>query len=173
MTAQILVGSDNYFHGGINPTHACFLSENSRPAWVLVPLPSLVLGSLEVPSEPPVWIPTLEHMLEDALLMLALHLVKPPELMALADQQFRCNWRQRAELYTDITMEALAELRAVLRGVKPAPRLGKLVVTVMEGSHIQEKTGVLAEYLWLYEVCPVAQVRRPQSTQEDSAAEVG
>ena len=54
MTAQILVGSDNHFHGGINPTHACFLSENSRPAWAVVPLSSLVLGGLEVPSKPPV-----------------------------------------------------------------------------------------------------------------------
>lgn len=153
MTAQILVGADDHYHGGINPTHACFLSENSRPAWVLVPLPSLVTGGVRVPAKPPVWIPTLEHMLEDALLMLALHLDQPSELAELADQQFRRNWRQRAELYQDITSEALAELRAAVRGLKPASQLGKLVVTVMEGSHIHGKTDVLAEFPWLYEVC--------------------
>lgn len=171
MTAQILFGRDNYFHGGINPTHACFLSENSRPAWVLIPFPSLVFGGLEVPAKPPVWIPTLEHLLEDALLMLTLHLVQPPELVAVADLQFRCDWRQRAELYTDITPEALAELRAAVRRLKLASPLAKLVVTVMEGSDIHGKTGVLADYPWLYEICPFAEVRRPQQLQENQNSE--
>lgn len=173
MTAQILVGSDNYFHGGINPTHACFLSENSRPAWVLIPLPSLVLCSVGAPAKPPVWIPTLEHMLEDALLMLTLHLVRPPELVALADRQFRRDWRNRAELYADITPEALAELRTAVRGLQPGPKLGKLVVSVFEGSYIHSQTGVLAEYPWLYEVCPFSEVRRPQRPEAGEVAAAG
>ncbi len=113
---------------------------------MLIPLPSLVLGGLEIPTKPRVLIPTLEHMLEDALLMLTLHLAKLPELVTLADRQFRRDWRQRAELYTDITPEALAELRAAVRGLEPASPLGKLVVTVLEGSHIHGQTDVLAEY---------------------------
>jgi hypothetical protein len=36
-TAQILVGSAHPYNGGIIPTHFLFLSENDRPAWILVP----------------------------------------------------------------------------------------------------------------------------------------
>ena len=35
LIAQILIGSSHPYDGGINPTHCLFLSENSKPAWVL------------------------------------------------------------------------------------------------------------------------------------------
>jgi hypothetical protein len=34
-TAQILIGNNHRYGGGIIPSHAVFLSENSRPAWIL------------------------------------------------------------------------------------------------------------------------------------------
>ncbi len=71
-TAQILVGSPHPNHGGINPTHSLFLSENSRPAWILVdPYPDSGPRNSRI-----VWIPTLENMLEDALLMIAVYVCK-------------------------------------------------------------------------------------------------
>lgn len=36
-TAQALVGQAHPNHGGITPTHRLYLSENSRPAWILLP----------------------------------------------------------------------------------------------------------------------------------------
>jgi|TARA_B100001971_G_C18207592_1_gene548595 hypothetical protein len=35
-TTQILVGSGDSNHGGIYPTHFMYLSENDRPAWILM-----------------------------------------------------------------------------------------------------------------------------------------
>jgi len=36
LTAQFLVGKTHPNHGGINPTHYLFLSENSRPVFTLL-----------------------------------------------------------------------------------------------------------------------------------------
>ena len=66
-TAQILVGTPDLYHGGIIPTHYLFLSENDRPAWILEDKS----GSQNV-----VWVPTIEDILEDALLMIAVHVCK-------------------------------------------------------------------------------------------------
>jgi len=71
MTAQILVGRPHTNHDGINPTHYLFLSENSRPAWVLVS--QNIFPKEQRDHSRITWIPTVENMLEDALLMIALH----------------------------------------------------------------------------------------------------
>jgi hypothetical protein len=70
-TAQVLIGTPHPNHGGIHPTHQLMLSENSRPAWILT--------SWENTEEEKVWIPTIESMLEDGLLMIAFYLLKERE----------------------------------------------------------------------------------------------
>lgn len=37
MTAQLVVGTPDRYHGGIYPRQIVWLSENSRPGWVLQP----------------------------------------------------------------------------------------------------------------------------------------
>ena len=77
-TAQILIGTEHPYHGGINPTHFLFLSENDRPAWIL--------AKENITGENPeagkiVWNPTTENMFEDALFMINLYIEKDKTLI--------------------------------------------------------------------------------------------
>ena len=153
MTAQILIGSDNYFHGGIYGHHALFLSENSRPGLILTPLIFRQGNHPRIPPPVPIWIPTADHILEDALLMLALHVVRSPELMAQAESLFRRDWRGRLELSRDIDPAGLVALRNSCRGLHLPHEAEKLIVTVMEGSSITDSLGVLDNYPWGFELC--------------------
>ncbi|MFC1895623.1 hypothetical protein ACFL0Q_03030 [Thermodesulfobacteriota bacterium] len=83
LTAQILVGYPHPNHDGINPTHFLFLSENDRPAWVMVNENVSEEGGSGVGRI--TWIPTIDDMLEDAMLMIALHICKDREIMELAE----------------------------------------------------------------------------------------
>ena len=67
-TATIFVGYAHPNHGGINPTHYIQLSENSRPA--------LILHSIDDKEETKVMIPTLENMIDDVYLMIAVCVLK-------------------------------------------------------------------------------------------------
>ncbi len=100
LTAQIIVGRAHPNHGGINPTHYLFFSENDRPAWVLVP--ENVFGKRPLEMEKTVWIPTVEHTLEDGLLMIALHILKDREIVNLTEEYFENKGIDRAKLYEDI-----------------------------------------------------------------------
>ena len=99
ITATILVGTAHQNHGGIEPTHQLLLSENSRPAYSLFAMHS---------SQPQtVWIPTVEDMLEDGLLMAGLLVVEDPELVAAAGT-FRRGYAERVEMYEDIGFSSRA-----------------------------------------------------------------
>jgi hypothetical protein len=99
-TAQIIAGNGGgYENEGIIPLDTLYLSENSRPAWVLKKGPKKIT-----------WIPTVDNMLEDGLLMLAIHAIKQPEIIALANQYFNNPNPTCAELYQDITQEHLQVL---------------------------------------------------------------
>jgi len=52
--------------------HYLFLSENSRAAWILVPQ-NVFRGFQPVRGPKITWIPTVENILEDALLVMALY----------------------------------------------------------------------------------------------------
>ncbi len=86
-TAQILIGRPDPYHDGIYPTHVMYLAENSRPVWLLEPVGRGLAGATsdqpddeEVPlwtTEPVVWVPSRpEHILEDGLLLLAVHVLR-------------------------------------------------------------------------------------------------
>ena len=79
ITAQILIGTEHPYHGGINPTHYLFLLENDRPAWILVT--ENITGE-NSSVEKIVWNPTVENMFEDALFMINLYIEKNKTLIA-------------------------------------------------------------------------------------------
>jgi len=79
ITAQILIGTEHPYHGGINPTHYLFLSENDRPSWILVN--ENISGEIS-DLERVVWNPTTENMFEDALFMINLYIEKNKTLIA-------------------------------------------------------------------------------------------
>jgi hypothetical protein len=79
ITAQILIGTEHPYNGGINPTHFLFLSENDRPAWILV---NENITGENPDTERIVWNPTTENMFEDALFMINLYIEKDKTLIA-------------------------------------------------------------------------------------------
>ncbi len=158
MTAQILVGSAHPYHDGIDPTHYLFLSENSRPSWLLT---SQNLFSNDFDRHPPlrspiVWIPTVSNMLEDALLMIAYYILRNPGVRALANSFTDMKRAQRRELYEMFTEEQREQLYQECRRIQNFP---KLIVSVFHHSSIRSQVAVLEQYQMDFEVCVVCYSR--------------
>ena len=137
-TAQILVGRAHPYHGGIQPTHQMFLSENSRPAWVLH-------AFSDRESEPLSWVPTVEKMLEDGLLLLGYSLLDSTTLRQSLPEN-----THRVECY-DLDEETRERLYMTSRKLTWGGM--KLVVTVLDGSHIERQLAVLDDYPMPKEIC--------------------
>ena len=148
LTAQILVGTSHQNHGGIGPTHFLFLSENSQPAWVLVPENIFSPGDDKITKV--TWIPTIENMLEDALLMIAINVLKDKEITELSKKHFKRDVHGSLSLYEDIDPAALKTLYQKCRQLK---NRYKIVLTVLEGSSIRGQLKVLKNYGIDMEVC--------------------
>jgi hypothetical protein len=149
-TAQILVGQKHPYEGGIlNISHMLYLSENDRPAWVLTPVN--VFNEKEViQSKRITWIPTLEHMLEDALLMIGLYVVKDNGLLNLFNQYSLDPNKDFIELYQDVKPENLQKL---YKEAKHIISSHKITLSVFQGSSIINQLSVLKEYQNDIEVC--------------------
>ena len=148
LTAQILIGTSHQNHGGIVPTHYLFLSENSAPAWVLLPENIFNSGNDKIAKI--TWIPTLENMLEDALLMIAINVLKDKEIAELAKEHFKRDIHGSLSLYEDIDPAALKTLYQKCRKLN---NRYKIVLTVLEGSSIRSQLKVLKNYGIDMEVC--------------------
>ncbi|KYO66961.1 hypothetical protein [Thermovenabulum gondwanense] len=153
-TCEILVGHSHSNHGGIIPTHVLFLSENDRPAWILnsLNLFSKSNNASNVKTKEIVWIPTIENMLEDALLMLGIYVLKDSSLIDAAKKFFKKDiFGDRLELYEDIEKENLLKLYKMCRNIDIRY---KIVITTLDGSSINEKAlKCLLNYSMDVEVC--------------------
>ncbi|QDA31332.1 hypothetical protein FH039_06600 [Thermococcus indicus] len=142
VTAFIIVGSRPYITYGLpNPGYILLLYENNRPAWELKPLyPELGKTSIT-------WIPTIEGMLEDALIMIGVHVVKDRKLRKLAEEVFKKPLDSDVELYR--AGDQINELRRVAREVLQRYDIG-LVIVPLKDSTIIHQLDVLKEYgnLW-------------------------
>jgi len=146
ITAQILVGSGHPNHDGIEPSHRLYLSENSRPSWSLIA--ETVSGG---PAGSKVtWIPTLENTLEDALLMIAIHVVRDPEIVELAGQFIRSQENNWVVMYEDVDP---VHRELLYQRCRALDNTYKLVVTVLRGSSIYEQLKVFGEYKMDLEIC--------------------
>lgn len=154
-TAHLLVGQSHPNDGGIiGVSHQLYLSENSFPTWSLesVQIRGLQEGP---PCKPILWIPTLEYMLEDALLMIAIYVQKDPELLRMANKHgFALG--DRVELYQDIPDDQLQLMR---ERVKQMNHGYKLLLTVHQGSTISGQIERLENYSMDIEVCMPVYVR--------------
>lgn len=149
-TAQILIGGAHQNHDGIIPSHVLFLSENSRPA--------LILEKLQTENDKKsakgglVWIPTLENMLDDAILMIAMHVLKDPEIIELAGSFSNNLAKGDCELYEELSAEQLGKLYKSCRKLKDFP---KLVISVFTGSSLNNRLKSIEKYKMDVEVCTV------------------
>ena len=156
--AFMMVGRPDVAHNGIYPTHCLILHENDKPWWVLTPIFRFPNECKPENCEIVVWIPTVEHMLEDALLMIGIYVLKDERLVSLAKKFFKNRGEYRIWLYNDIKREDLEKLRKVCRKVLPKYDV-KIVVTIMLDSTILHQIEVLKEYNIECEVC-TARFRR-------------
>jgi hypothetical protein len=154
-TAQILVGEPHIYHGGIYPSHYLFLSENDRPAWTMVNQ-NIIDGHFdlkdlsEVKKKRIVWIPTVEHMLEDALLMIVIHIIENQEVIDLAKTIYKDADAERVEMYC-YTDPQRDKLYKACRKIENWP---KIVVTLLRDSSITTtKMKILKKYSIAAEVC--------------------
>jgi len=148
LTANILVGTTHPNHGGINPTHYVFLSENSKPAWILVP--ENISSPKTFKDQRVIWVPTSENMLEDALLMIAIHVIKHKEVCDLSKKYFVNNNKEIVKMYEDINQENLEELYRKCRCIDNSY---KIVISILEGSTLQEQIKLIENYKMDIEVC--------------------
>lgn len=147
-TSQILVGQKHSYDGGIiNISHTLYLSENSCHAWILAPTPE----PKEQSQEKIVWVPTVESMLEDALVMIGLYVIKDEQLLSLADQYFQHPKKKNViQLYDDIKTKDLKELYSQARTIESSH---KIILSVFQGSSILKHLPTLKNYQNDIEVC--------------------
>lgn len=152
MTAQILIGEPHPYHDGIMPSHILFLTENSRAALTLV-----AMNDFRVGKEGKVtWIPTLENMIDDAMLMIAVHVEKNVDVIEIAttfSKRIEDDWYE----FEDISEEDRQKLYEKCRTEN---YLNRLVVTILEESSIAKKTDVLKHYKVKSVVCLPVHVRK-------------
>lgn len=159
LTAQILVGTSRPNHGGIAPSHYVFLYENSKPAWILTPqnvFTDLRPQKASQGDRRITWIPTVEHMLEDALLMVALYVQRDEKVRSLAAVRIRGFEEDRIELYNATEPEDRQVLYQACRSIRFEP---KIVLSVFDGSTIRRQVPVLKHYDIDSEVCISSYVR--------------
>lgn len=113
-------------------------------------MPENVFGTESVDIEKTVWIPTIEHALEDGLLMVALHVLKDGEITNLAEKYFGNKGVDRAELYKDVSEAQLAELHGKTRAVQGDC---KVVITTFRDSVLEQQLTVLKHYKMDLEAC--------------------
>ncbi len=150
VTAQIIVGTSPVWSGGIVPDYQLFFSENSRPAWALYKIPGGSGNHLPDPGRPVVWIPTIEHLLEDAIVMIHRYVIDDEVVAEQVDRKLREKEPGRAELYRDIDLHDLEIIRELCR---KSTFQYKLLITVLAGSSIESQLGVLKRYSFEYEIC--------------------
>ncbi|MBN1859838.1 MAG: hypothetical protein JW840_00095 [Candidatus Thermoplasmatota archaeon] len=156
-TAQMLVGDSDPYHGGINPTHYLFLSENSRPAWILVP--QNIFDNKKVEKGKITWIPNLDSMLEDAFLMIAIYIIKDKEIVNLTKKYFTNSEENWVELYEDISIDDRFHLYEKCRQLKSDIRI---VITVLDESSIKGHLKITKKYRFNITICK--QQKRNQTT---------
>lgn len=149
ITAQILVGSPHTNDGGLIPSHCLFLSENSRPAWVMFSLDTF--GNTGE-SERIIWIPTVENMLEDAFFMIAVHVLKHRKIIKIAESYYPDITKDisRMVLYEHFSDFDRQRLYLKCCQLKDMP---KMIISVFEGSSILGQLKVVESYEMNVEVC--------------------
>ena len=148
VTAQILIGSPHPNDGGIIPSHYLFLSENDRPSLNLVGANIFQESGKEFSKI--VWIPTLENMVEDAVLMVAVHILKNKEIVNTAREFSNKIDSQLLELRSDLDDDQRDRLYQKCRELSEFP---KMIISIFRSSTIEKQLIALENYKMEIEVC--------------------
>lgn len=141
-TAIAVIGQAHPYAGGISSGYILFLTENSRPALQLFKIQGD--GMRRVAT----WIPTVDNILEDLVLMAGALTGAQPEI-ADALQPIVGAGLERVELY-DLGDERRAELYALSKKI---PFRLKTVLTVLEDSALVGLSDRICYYQMDCEIC--------------------
>jgi hypothetical protein len=164
-TAHILVGQGDIYPGGIRTDAQIFLSENGRPI-LLLGNPLRLDEELYSRRETVCWIPTVDHIMDDILLMISISLLaeRPgtvPELDLLRSDFESCAnlWRygyqREFELYDLFTDEQRASLYKRNKMIISSRFSGmKIIVSLFRGSSLLWQLDQMKDYTVNWEICP-------------------
>jgi len=148
ITALANIGYPHPNDGGLRTECIIQLSEGDRPAWVLDP--AYIWGTT-VPRPPRqvVWIPTLDTMAEDLMLMIGVHVLPDQELIQGMQDAGLDPTGRRLEL-GNVLHDARQQLYDHCRQIESP---WKVALTVFDGSYLQKRLSALANYAFQLEVC--------------------
>ena len=130
-TASILVGSGHPNDGGISPMTTLYLNEGSKISWVM-----RGARSARGPRREMTWICTVDHTLEDAILMIAYFVLENSPIRELV-KEFAPEFREhQAFLYDEFTDSQRKHLYSCCHRLENFP---KLIVTTFRGSYLSSK----------------------------------
>jgi hypothetical protein len=144
VTAHFLIGVNDPHHGGIVPHAQLFLFENDRPVYVLDWL------TTDDKAESFSWVPTVEHMLDDAMLMIAVHFLGAFPFEDITRKGYRSRKGKPFEIYEDMDAKTHEDLLVATRLL---PEFPKLVITVLAGSYLREHVAGIKNYSMDVELC--------------------
>ncbi len=150
ITAQVLVGRMNPNHNGINPTHLLCLSENSRPALILL---DEDLSSSRKKRNRSVWIPTIEDMVNDIMLMIGALVLKDKKIVDIIKNYLKEKNLNNIELSSDFQPQDLKELYAANKEIMKNYKDLKVTLSVFDESSLENKLSTLKDYDINIEVC--------------------
>lgn len=142
-TAQFLIGSQHPYGGGIIPKFRMYFSENDRPAWVI---------RREEGGRPlTIWIPWKDRTIEDAFLIISLYVLRDEEILKRFENIL--DKKLPIDLNWEFDKEELKELYEINREVLKKHGGFKVVISVLESSHIEKQLPVVKDYEIGLEVC--------------------
>lgn len=150
ITANILIGKPHPNHNGIISSHFIFLSENDRPALILVEANS---NNQTNNYHKITWIPSVETMLEDLLLMIGINIIKNQNL----NLEFYKNLNNNEKTFTEIlkyfdkkTLNTLYMMnKKVIEEIKDL----KIIISIFKGSTLENQVQRLKKYIINIEIC--------------------
>ncbi len=145
--AQILIGRSHCNHGGINPSHRIYFYVNGRAALMLFQDYSEYAPPEALKTT---WIIPPENELKSALLMIAVHVVKDPEILELAKSFYPDILSDYVEIHERFRTSELEELYEKCNQIKGWP---KLVISNFEGQFLLRQLPILEDYDMELEVC--------------------
>lgn len=144
ITAQILVKDPKGFSGHFDAFSKVQLSEGGRPLWVSRrPIhPDMNMRRFS-------WIPTVENMLDDALVMLALHILEDEQLTATVQDFMQGRRYKSLLLYEDLTDQQRKILYEQCKAISFAE---EVMVVVFHDSSVQSCLSTLQDYQMDFQV---------------------
>ena len=149
-TAYAHIGHPHPNDGGLRADYLVTLTEGDRPGLVLGSAGHQADSYQELKFETPVvWIPTVDHMLDDLVVLVAARVLQQQELLDFAKQAGIDLHAPRIECY-GIPAKTRSEFYRLVKSVNGAWKLG---LTVFEGSSLMSQLGHLKDYEFQVEVC--------------------